>query len=89
MHFPPFWSQPSEPERTAIDEQLDRDKAEAAKRGPSARDFGRGADGLAPSLDFAGRSQRGGPKGVRDDYYMAMADLQRRVRRRMLVYMCV
>lgn len=68
----------SEPERTAIDEQLDRDKAEAAKRGPSARDFGRGADGLAPSLDFAGRSQRGGPKGVRDDYYMAMADLQRR-----------
>ncbi len=71
--------QRSEHEPTEIDLQLDADAAAQARGAPSARDFGRGADGLAPSLAFAGRSQRGGPKGVRDDYRMAQMDLQRQV----------
>ncbi len=76
----PLWLWHSIPEKTEIDLQLEKDAAEQAKGAPSARDFGRGSDGLAPSLAFAGRSQRGGPKGVRDDYMMAKRDLERQVR---------
>lgn len=37
-------------------------------------------DPSKPSMRFAGTSKRGGPKGVMDDYKLAQADLERRVR---------